>query len=84
MSLRKCLLKCRDETLVFYPKFKIYLVIIFHYVFASGHPIYIKTCFECQPVFENIWIQRSHPNVFFKEDAQKNFTKAPTMEFFYL
>ena len=29
-----------NQTDIFLPKFKIYLVIIFHHVFASGHPTY--------------------------------------------
>ena len=36
----KCLLECRNQILVFYQKFNIYLVIIFHHVFGSDHPFY--------------------------------------------
>ena len=31
-----------SRNISFLPKFKIYLVIIFHHVFASGHPIYYQ------------------------------------------
>ena len=35
-------MECKDEMLVFYQNLEIYLVIIFHHVFTSGHSIHYQ------------------------------------------